>query len=191
MRRAAPRLRFFSRIVACLILMLVESASAAQYEIEVNKSNRLLIVRAGEEVLRVFQVAVGRGGPGHKHLLGDQKTPVGTYRVTSFNDRSKFDYFVGINYPNAIDAFHALNRKVISYDEFERIVSAQRAGRAPPQNTALGGAIGIHGIGEETPQKVNIHDKLDWTEGCIALRNAQVQELRAYLGIGTRVVIKE
>ena len=66
-----------------------------------------------------------------------------------------------------------------------------RAGRTPPQNTRLGGAIGIHGIGEETADKLHIHDNLDWTEGCIALRNAEINELRPFLGLGTRVVIRE
>ena len=56
---------------------------------------------------------------------------------------------------------------------------------------ALGGAIGIHGLGPETPEKIHIHDNLDWTEGCIALRNDEVHELRKFLSIGTRVVIHE
>lgn len=179
--------------IAALMLLtaFAVTSNAAPYEIEVSKSNRLLIVRAGDEVLKVFHVALGRGGSGAKQQLGDKKTPVGTYRVTSFNNRSKFDFFVGLNYPNVKDAFFGLHNEVISRDEFERIISALRAGRLPPQNTALGGAIGIHGIGEETPEKIHIHDQLDWTEGCIALRNKEIHELRAFLGIGTRVVIKE
>jgi L,D-transpeptidase catalytic domain len=61
----------------------------------------------------------------------------------------------------------------------------------PPQDTRLGGSIGIHGIGEETVEKVQIHESLDWTRGCIALRNADLHALRPYLDIGTRVVIRE
>ncbi|MEQ8662153.1 MAG: L,D-transpeptidase family protein, partial [Gammaproteobacteria bacterium] len=146
-------------------------AVSAGFEIEINKTARLLIVRAGQEVLRTFQVAVGRGGRGDKIMRGDRKTPIGTYRVVGYNDRSRFDTFVRLNYPNVKDAYYGLRNAVISRAEFDDIVSALREGRTPPQDTALGGAIGIHGIGEETPEKVHIHDNLDWTEGCIALRN--------------------
>ncbi len=177
--------------VLALLTMLAGNAAAAPYEIEIDKGNRQLIVRSGDEVLKVFSVAVGRGGAGDKQRTGDNKTPVGTYRVVGFNPSNRFDYFVRLNYPNVKDAFYGLRNEVITRDEFDRIVTALRGGRLPPQNTALGGAIGIHGIGEQTPTKLRIHDRMDWTEGCIALRNEQVRELRHYLGIGTRVVIRE
>ncbi len=191
-RALAPR-RHKALLGLCLALCALCSApsGAAPYEIEINKSNRLLIVRAGEEVLQVFRVSVGRGGPGDKQQFGDKRTPTGTYQVVGFNESSRFDYFVRLNYPNVKDAFYGLRNEVISRAEFDGIIGALRAGRLPPQHTRLGGAIGIHGIGEETPEKVHIHDRLDWTEGCIALRNYEIHALRAFLGIGTRVVIKE
>jgi len=175
------------------LLSAATSATGApfDYEIEIDKTARLLVVRAGEEILRTFRVSIGRGGNGDKAKQGDKKTPIGTYRVVGFNESSKFDTFVRLNYPNVKDAYYGLRNDVISRPEFDRIVSALRAGSLPPQNTALGGAIGIHGIGEETPDKVLIHDNLDWTEGCIALRNAEIHELRPFLGVGTRVVIRE
>lgn len=182
--------RLPARLLITLLLALLASPAPA-YDIEINKSNRLLIVRAGDEVLKVFRVALGRGGPGTKERLGDKKTPEGTYRVMGFNDGSKFDFFVRLNYPNVKDAFYGLENEIISRAEFDRILRALRAGRMPPQNTALGGAIGIHGIGDETPEKIHIHDRLDWTEGCIALRNREVHELRPYLTLGTRVVIRQ
>lgn len=178
-------------VVAALLALLCTGVIAAPYEIEVDKGKRLLIVREGNEVREVFSVAVGRGGAGDKQRTGDKKTPIGTYRVVGFNESDRFDFFVRLNYPNVKDAFYGLRNEVISREEFDRIVAALRAGRLPPQDTALGGAIGIHGIGEQTPTKLRIHDRLDWTEGCIALRNEQVRELRSYLGIGTRVVIRE
>ena len=178
--------------LAALLAIVVGAAGAPfDYEIEIDKTARLLVVRAGEEILKTFRVSIGRGGNGDKSKQGDKKTPIGTYRVVGFNESSKFDTFVRLNYPNVKDAYYGLRNAVISRPEFDRIVSALRAGSLPPQNTALGGAIGIHGIGEETPDKVLIHDNLDWTEGCIALRNAEIQELRPFLGVGTRVVIRE
>ena len=61
----------------------------------------------------------------------------------------------------------------------------------PPQDTKLGGAIGIHGIGDESQSKINMHNTLDWTQGCIALRNHEVEDLLAFLSVGIHVVIKD
>ena len=185
--------RLGALVLTALLVTALPAARAATggFEIEVNKTARLLIVRAGAEVLKTFRVAVGRGGRGDKNMRGDNKTPIGTYRVVGYNDRSRFDTFVRLNYPNVKDAYYGLRNAVISRYDFDRIVAALREGRTPPQNTALGGAIGIHGIGEETPEKIHIHDHLDWTEGCIALRNADIHELKRFLTLGTRVVIRE
>ena len=188
-------MRDFCRSLALAVLLLnlglTSAIAAARYEIEVKKSERLLIVREGEEVRKVYRIAWGRGGSGDKQRLGDRKTPVGTYRVMGFNENSKFDFFIRLNYPNVKDAFYGLKTEVITRVEFDRIINALRVDKLPPQNTALGGAIGVHGIGPENPKKVHIHEHLNWTEGCIALRNNEIQELRPYVGVGTRVVITE
>ena len=180
-------------LVTALLVLVVLSAplSAASYDIEVQKTQRLLIVRDGERVRATFPIALGRGGPGDKHKLGDNKTPVGIYRIVGVNNSTAFDTFLRINYPNVKDAFYGLKSQLISRREFDRIVTALRHNQVPPQNTRLGGAIGIHGLGEETPEKVHIQNKLDWTQGCIALRNHDLHELREFIDVGTRVVISE
>ena len=152
---------------------------------------RGLLVKDGERVRATFPIALGRGGPGDKQKLGDNKTPVGTYRIVGVNDNTAFDTFLRLNYPNVKDAFYGLKSRLISRREFDRIVAALRHNQVPPQNTRLGGAIGIHGLGEETPEKVHIQNKLDWTQGCIALRNHDLHELREFIEVGTRVVISE
>ena len=188
-------MRDFCRSLALAVLLLnvglASAIAAARYEIEVKKSQRLLIVKEGEEVRKVYRIAWGRGGNGDKQRLDDRKTPVGTYRVMGFNENSKFDFFIRLNYPNVKDAFYGLKTDVITRVQFDSIINALRLDKLPPQNTALGGAIGIHGIGPENPKKVHIHENLNWTEGCIALRNNEIQELRPYVGVGTRVVITE
>ena len=153
---ALPRLRRCPRLLLATALLfgISKLAAAAEYEIEINKARRLLLVRAGEEVVEVFRAAVGRGGPGDKQRVGDKKTPVGTYRIVGSNESDRFDYFFRLNYPNVKDAFYGLRNEVITRSEFDRIVTALRAGRLPPQNTKLGGAIGIHGVGEQTPVKL-------------------------------------
>lgn len=184
--------RSWLRLTASLVLVVLSAPlSAASYDIEVKKNQRLLIVRDGERVRATFPIALGRGGPGDKHKLGDNKTPVGTYRIVGVNNSTAFDTFLRLNYPNVKDAFYGLKSQLISRRDFDRIVTALRHHEVPPQNTRLGGAIGIHGLGEETPEKVHIQNKLDWTQGCIALRNHDLHELREFIDVGTRVVISE
>lgn len=180
-------------VILALLAMCVMSAPllGAGYDIEVNKKKRVLTVREGERVRATFPIALGRGGPGDKRKLGDRKTPVGTYRIVGVDNSTAFDTFLRLNYPNVKDAFYGLKSRLISRPEFDRIVTALRNNQVPPQNTRLGGAIGIHGLGEETPEKVHIQNKLDWTQGCIALRNHDLHELRSFVDVGTRVVIIE
>lgn len=159
--------------------------------IEITKSERLLRVKRGDEVILQYPASWGRGGPGDKQQLGDKKTPTGIYRIMGFNNNSKFHLFMRLNYPNVKDAFYGLKSGVINRQEFDRIIEALRHGRLPPQNTALGGAIGLHGVGFENKKKLRIHSNLNWTEGCIALTNSEISTLRYYVSVGTEVVIKE
>lgn len=161
------------------------------YALEIDKSERVLLVKQGERVTRRFQIASGKGGLGDKRIRGDNKTPLGTYRITDFNDGSSFALFMRLNYPNLKDAFFGLKNHLITRDEFERIADALRQDRRPPQDTPLGGAIGIHGLGEETAERLKVQSLLDWTQGCIALNNRDVSELRNFVTIGTKVVIRE
>lgn len=169
----------------------IDDVGDVKPHLEIDKSERLLRIKFADEVYRQFTIAVGRGGPGDKQFTGDNRTPIGLYRVVGFNDSSRFHLFMRLNYPNVKDAFYGLKSKRITQYEFDRIIDSLRLGELPPQNTALGGAIGIHGIGEETEKTLRIHSKVDWTEGCIALTNAEIAELRAYVTVGTEVVIRE
>lgn len=161
------------------------------FEIEISKSRKELVVKRGSEIEKRFSVALGGGGPGDKRQRGDLRTPVGTYRIIDFNESSRFHIFMHLNYPNVKDAFYGYKGNLISRADFERIVAALKQGREPPQDTALGGAIGIHGIGLASPDRLARHRSEDWTEGCIALTNSEIQELRRYVGVGTKVVIDE
>jgi murein L,D-transpeptidase YafK len=161
------------------------------FHLEFDKSERLLRLKAGSEVYREYVAASGSGGRGDKSYVGDKHTPEGIYRITEFNDQSKFHLFMRLNYPNVKDAFYGLKTGVISRADFDRIVNAQKHGQPPPQNTALGSAIGIHGVGYETAKKLQIQANSDWTNGCIALTNDEVSELRQFVSLGTEVVIKE
>lgn len=179
----------------CLLLIclfLVSATVAADpFDLEISKSARVLKVKKGDKVIRLYHIAFGKGGKGGKREMGDNKTPVGSYRIINFKSDSRFFYFMQLNYPNLVDAWHGYKDRLISAREFKEIAEAYHDGDAPPQNTMLGGYIGIHGIGEVTRKKLDIHSAFNWTDGCIALKNEEVNELRRYVSIGTRVVISE
>ncbi len=161
------------------------------YYLEIDKSERQLRVKFDGKTYRQYHIASGRGGSGDKQRLGDKRTPEGIYRIVGFNESSPFHFFMRLNYPNVKDAFWGLENKLISKIEFDRIIESLKFGKLPPQNTALGGAIGLHGVGKETADKLKIHSNLNWTKGCVALTNDEISELRQYVSIGTEVVIKE
>jgi len=150
-----------------------------------------MLVLQGNNIYKRYAIASGRGGSGDKKLTGDLKTPIGTYRIVRFNDSSKFHRFLQLNYPNVKDAFYGYKSKLISRQEFDLIIDAFNKGKIPPQNTKLGGAIGIHGIGNITDKKLQIHHALNWTEGCVALTNEDVEELRRNVPLGTKVIITD
>ena len=164
---------------------------AGPYYLEIDKSERLLRVKFADKTYRQYHIASGRGGPGVKQQLGDKRTPEGIYRIAGFNENSQFHLFMRLNYPNVKDALFGLKSNVISKVEFDQIIESLKFGKLPPQNTALGGAIGLHGVGEETADKLKIHSNLNWTKGCVALTNDEILELRQYVSIGTEVVIKK
>lgn len=160
-------------------------------DIVINKSSKELAVKQGDRIIKRFHVAIGKGGEGTKREIGDKKTPVGVYRIIGFKENSKFFFFMQLDYPNLLDAWYGYKNNVISAGEFKKITYAYKNDSKPPQDTRLGGYIGIHGIGEENDQKMQIHNGYDWTNGCIALTNEQINELKKYVSIGTKVIINE
>ncbi len=174
-----------------LLLALCLPAAAGEFEIEIVKSKQRLLVKNGQQTVKSYRVALGKGGTGTKRKLGDKKTPTGVYKVMDFKSDSKFHFFIQIDYPNLLDAWYGYKNEIISAAEFKNIASAYKNADKPPQSTALGGYIGIHGLGSVSDEKLFIHEEYNWTEGCIAMTNDEVLDLRKYIDIGTRVVIKE
>ncbi len=166
-------------------------AAIGSYEIEISKAERTLRLKSGPRIEKVYPIAYGRGGRGDKHQAGDGITPVGSYRIVKVKNNSRFHTFLHLNYPNLKDAFLGLRDQVISEPQFFQILGALRNHHIPLQNTPLGGAIGIHGIGDITEEKLQIHRTINWTKGCIALTNDQIDDLMNYVGIGTKVVIND
>lgn len=185
--------RLFIMILACLSLLIWQQPVVAtgNYELVIKRSEKRLLVQKDGEVLRSFHVALGSGGSKAKMKSGDRLTPLGKYHITQVRDSDRFHLFIQIDYPSVRDAINALKEDRISKVQYRKILDAHIFGNLPPQNTPLGGAIGIHGIGVETKDKIEIHEIADWTQGCIALRNAEVEQLTKYISKGTQVTITD
>jgi len=180
----------WTRIAAVLIGLLIvawASASGAPWLLVDTHSHTVVVKQGGHVLARFNNMAIGRGGAGSERRLGDERTPLGTFRVAWVNTRSPFHLFYGLDYPTPEYAKWGLKKGLIDVDTYERIVSASRAGALPPQDTALGGHLGIHGLGHAD---LALHRRADWTRGCVALTNEQIDRLSTWIGIGTKVVVK-
>ncbi len=107
--------------------------------------------------------------PGPKAREGDRKTPEGWYR-TSDKPTSRWYRAIAVHYPGPEDARRGLEAGLVTRAEHDAIVAAVARDEKPPQHTALGGEILIHGGGAS-----------DWTLGCVALEDADLDALRAAL----------
>lgn len=149
----------------------------------VRKAERLLQVFDDGELIKTYKIALGRAPQGDKETEGDGKTPEGEFYVFTKNERSKFYLSLGLSYPNAEAARRGLREKLISEAEHDEILRAIAEKRMPPQKTALGGEIYIHGGSGSSSSD-------DWTEGCVALPNEEIKELFGAIPVGARVLVE-
>ena len=127
---------------------------------------RLSLWFAGHRV-RSYRVALGSEPIGDKQRQGDGRTPEGTYTIDGRNGGSEFHRSLHISYPNAAD-----------------VRSAREAGADP------GGEIMIHGLPNAADWVDREHTRFDWTEGCIALTNEEIDELWELVADGTPIEIR-
>ena len=154
-------------------LLVLSGVSAAPSTIKADrvvvlKSERQMILMQGDAVLRIYRVALGRYPKGPKVKKGDAKTPEGNYTIDYRfdSDRSKFYRSLHISYPNSRDRARALERGVHP-----------------------GGQIMIHGLPTNWSANDVGHPYLDWTQGCIALTNPEMDEIWEMVSNGTRIEI--
>lgn len=153
----------------------------------INTQERKLMIMNQYKPIKTYTGArFGRGGIGKKAKKGDKITPVGLYRIGWENTRSQFGHFYGLTYPSIEDANRGLINKKIKKETYLSIIKAHQNNQIPPQNTQLGGSVGIHGLGKKSPE---IHDLVNWTFGCIALTNEQINDAAHYIKLGMKVII--
>lgn len=135
--------------------------------IVVYKSKHQLLVYYKGSLLKTYIIALGRHPVGAKQYEGDQKTPEGIYYINDKNPDSGWHKNLGISYPNQED-----------------IKRAKKLGKSP------GGDIKIHGLKNKRGYIGKFHRWNDWTLGCIAVTNQEIDELYHFVEIGTKIEIK-
>ena len=157
-----------------LLLLGASGCSAVRPIPEREKIDRLVIYKAdhrmeswsGKRLLKTYGIAIGSGNPGPKRQKGDKKTPEGRYIIDRRFVSQKFHRFLHLSYPNRKDrqAFARLKLK-----------------------GSIGGDIGIHG--EKSSYGWLPHKWVDWTQGCIAVDNDEIEELYRLVAPNAQVTI--
>jgi murein L,D-transpeptidase YafK len=148
--------------------------------IVVFKSKRQLDLYSDGAIVRTYRIGLGLNPVDDKLREGDRATPEGEFYIFTKNPKSAYYLSLGLSYPNLEDAERGLRTGLITRAQHDQIVSAIKRKAGPPQYTALGGLIYIHGNGATS----------DWTWGCVALENEDIKELFNSVDIGTPVTIK-
>jgi murein L,D-transpeptidase YafK len=139
-----------------------------------------MLLYSDGKLVRTYRIGLGLSPVGDKVRQGDRRTPEGEFYVFTKNNKSAFYLSLGVSYPNAEHAARGLREGLITKAQYESIIRALKAKRTPPQNTALGGDIYIHGRGASS----------DWTWGCVALEDDDIRELFNAITVGTPVKIE-
>lgn len=146
----------------------------SQYSVIIDKSDYELQVFDAEGWLATYPVVFGNKNQSDKKMSGDRLTPEGNFRITSKRGQYKWGCILGLDYPNAE-----------SLAKFRRRV----ANGEVPASASPGGDIAIHGTWPGSDWVVDNY--INWTEGCISLKNTDVGELFEMLPVGTRVSIRK
>lgn len=162
----------FSCVVGSVLCGLLRPQSAqtppekADSILILKKDHVLELLKDGK-VIRIYKVALGRGGLAPKEREGDKRTPEGHYIIDSRNADSRFYKALHVSYPSADDRARAAKLGV------------------PP-----GGAIMIHGLPNGLAWIGSAHRLYDWTQGCIALTDSEMDEVWNLVPVGTPVEIR-
>jgi len=160
--------------IACVLaavglLLTIDAKEPVQKAdlIVVEKAKRTLTLYANGKVLKSYKVALGNNPVGAKQVEGDGKTPEGRYTIDSVNRASSYHLSLHISYPSAADV-----------------------ARATSMAKSAGGDIMIHGLPNGYAWVGAAHRLHDWTAGCIAVTNPEIEEIVKLVPLGTPVEIR-
>jgi murein L,D-transpeptidase YafK len=164
-----------SQLFALVVLVFVMSVAAEDAlpvgakadRVIVLKKDRTLKLMSGDRILKTYKIALGGNPVGAKQQEGDHKTPEGTYVLDRRNPKSKFYRSIHISYPNQED----------------------RA-RAEALGVSPGGDIMLHGLPNHFGWLGSIHRQRDWTDGCIAVTDQEMDEIWSAVADDTPIEIR-
>ncbi|NKF52276.1 L,D-transpeptidase family protein [Shewanella sp. WXL01] len=165
--------RFITALIYCLVFATQVQATSTSKDLQevdlvkVNKSDRIMQLVSNNQIIREYSISLGGQPKGHKQKEGDQRTPEGSYILDYKKEDSAFYRSMHVSYPNASDKAHA-----------------KALGVSP------GGFIMVHGQRNYLGWLAPIMQQFDWTDGCIALTNAEMDEFMALVSVGTEVQIQ-
>ncbi|MCE5394298.1 MAG: L,D-transpeptidase [Acidithiobacillus sp.] len=163
---------------------------ANQLRILINARDRKLFVYRGDFLLATYPVAIGFNGAAMHRMRGDDKTPLGRFHIADVRWGTQYGPFMLLSYPSRQDAEWGLREGIITRSQYHAILTALDAGKTPPQNTPLGGYIGIHGMGPKFSHEKDAKVFAGrWTAGCVALSNYDAGSLASMVQPGTPVEI--
>lgn len=145
-----------------MVRRTAEGATAVRFVVD--KSDRLFMVYVGDSLLKTYPCVLGEQPLGDKFYQGDRRTPEGSFTFRSKRVHAQWHKFIWIDYPNA--------------ESWRKFRDRQRSG-AIPAGKDIGGEIGIHGVPDGMDHWIDAG--ADWTWGCIALRNADVDEIYPFI----------
>lgn len=167
--------------VACCIVAITGITSFrptivahGSYYIVVDKSDYELYIYDDAQWVATYPVVFGNNDLGDKLMEGDRRTPEGTFRIVSKRVHEKWHRFLLIDYPTRE-----------SYEKF----SYRKEHGLIPSSARIGGSIGIHGVWPHEDYAVDNYD--NWTQGCISMKNAHVEELYNMIRVGTKIMIRK
>lgn len=166
-------LRYVVLVLAGLLLVACGDYSKfrkydgpAVTQVQVHKADRTMYLLHGDRVLKSYDIGLGFAPEGHKQIENDGRTPEGLYYINRRNPRSAYHLSIGINYPNAADRAYAAS-----------------IGKSP------GGDIFIHGGPQTDADKARARQTADWTWGCVAVTDREMEDIYAMVKDGTPVWI--
>lgn len=163
--RALAGLLLLAAVAACAPPSKFKSYNGpAVTQVVVQKGERRMYLLHGTQVLKAYDIGLGNQPIGHKMVEGDGRTPEGIYFLDRFNPNSRYHLSVGISYPDVEDS-----------------ARAALMGMAPGNN------IFIHGRGPEG--NALVRQRRDWTAGCIAVSDKEIEDIYAMLRPGVPIVI--
>jgi lipoprotein-anchoring transpeptidase ErfK/SrfK len=152
----------------------VKAVPKSPVSIIVDKSSYELYVYDADGWFATYPVVFGNSSLEDKKMEGDRNTPEGTFRIVNKRVHDKWDRYMGLNYP--------------TQESIEKFNAWKRRGEVPA-SASPGGGIGIHGV---YPHEDFVIDRYkNWTNGCISLKNEDIEDLYSYITIGTPVTIRK